>query len=101
MRRCGFGDPTKTELPTSETSSRIKFANVETSRYGSAPVAPGCGSRVTFVGRLPEESPLQMSRSQLDGLSPTRPRAEKVPELSYDLSSGGSVTATICGHVCS
>jgi len=41
-----------------------------------------------------------MSTLQLDFPSPARPHAEAVPELLYDLASGGTVTTTICGRVC-
>jgi proteasome lid subunit RPN8/RPN11 len=80
-------------------SSKVKFASDERHSPGAAS-RDASGHRVTFVDGLPEPRSQEFSKSQLDAPPPERPLAEMVPEVSYDLDSGATVTATMCGRVC-
>ena len=96
----GSGNLTRTELYTPEASSRIKFATGGTAGLESSNVGSIARRKVTFARGLPGATAPEPSRGlQLDRSSP-RQRAETVPELSYELHSGCSVTATISGRVC-
>jgi len=83
-----------------EITSRIRFLAVGTSGIATAPAAPAAGRRIKFVDGLSNITSPQPRNSNLVKPLARHSYAESVPEVSYQLRSGGSVTTTICGRVC-
>jgi proteasome lid subunit RPN8/RPN11 len=91
-----------TESPASGAPSRVKFVvHQGNAGLGAGRVSPPSASKITFLQRPPEATPLEPGRRSRSGLHANPlPCVETVPELSYELNSGCNITATMSGRLC-